>query len=271
MNSNSLFSSLLKGALGLVGIGIASLIPNPQKAIAAWGGHPTCPAEGNSNAMTAVCLATPEIMEIKFYELGFCTSSSLAGNNFSRATCEKAWESSAGEIVDLATFASKGLSTGTTYKVPNGTYSHGYAVVSNLMGLKGRVYFNDKTYYTTSNSTASDNVNNFTKANFDLAGLAGGNGCWDSPSTTTAGYGTTKAYLTNDSLVTATDNNSCDAATRMVGDVQLATPITITSEVQSYGLTWQITDIGLWVTYPGNGNAPSEFGMGPFLPKFGIE
>ena len=70
MNSNSLFSSLLKGALGVAGIGIASLIPNPQKAIAAWGGHPTCPAEGNSNAMTAICLATPEIMEIKFYELG---------------------------------------------------------------------------------------------------------------------------------------------------------------------------------------------------------
>ena len=127
------------------------------------------------------------------------------------------------------------------------------------------------TYYTTSNSTASDNVNNFTKANFDLAGLSGGNGCWDSSSVTTAGYGTTKAYLTNDSLVTATDNNSCDAATRMVGDVQLATPITITSEVQSYGLTWQITDIGLWVIYPGNGDAPSEFGMGPFLPKFNVE
>ena len=50
MNSNSLFNSFLKGALGLTGIAMASLIPNPQKAIGAWGNIPTCPAEGNANA-----------------------------------------------------------------------------------------------------------------------------------------------------------------------------------------------------------------------------
>ena len=130
MKSNSLFSSLLKGALGLTGIAMASLIPTPQKAIGAWGGIPTCPAAGNTDAMDDICLATPEIYELRFYELGFCTTSPLAGANFSRATCEKTWESSTGEVVDLATFASKGLSTGTTYKIPNGSYSHGYATVS---------------------------------------------------------------------------------------------------------------------------------------------
>ena len=132
----------------MTGIATAALIPTPQKAIAAWGGTPTCPSEGNSSAMAATCVATPEVMEIKFYEFGFCTTSPLAGANFSRTTCEKAWESSAGEIVDLALLTFQGLSTGTTYRIPNGSYGHGYAIISNLMGLKGKVYFNSKTYYT---------------------------------------------------------------------------------------------------------------------------
>ncbi len=269
MNSNSLFNSFLKGALGLTGIAMASLIPTPQKAIGAWGNIPTCPAEGNTNAMADICLATPEIYEIRFYELGFCTTSPLAGQDFSRATCEKAWESSAGEVVDLATFSFKGLSTGTTYRIPDGTYPHGYAIISNLQGIKGKVYFNSRTYYTNASGSASTDSNDHVKFTLDLSGLAQGDGCWDSPSTNTAGYGTTKAYLTDTNLVTATDQDECDAATRMIGSIQLASPVVITPSVKGYKLTWMIRDMGLWVNV--DSGAPDSFGSGPFLPVFTVE
>ncbi len=271
MKSHFLFNSLVKAALGLTGIAIASLISSSQKATAEWGGNPTCPGEGNTNAMaTATCLATPEIMEIRFYELGFCTSAPLAGANFSRATCETAWESSGGEIVDLATLTFKGLSTGTTYKVPNGTYPHGYAIISTQMGLKAKVYFNNKTYHTQdiAQNTFSEDASNYDKNNFRLQGLAGNNDCQTSPSTATAGYGTTKAYLTNDALVTATNEATCDASTKMVGSIQLETPIIMNSQTRGYTLTWMVQDIGFWVNRNGNTANPGNFGNGTFLPIF---
>ncbi len=44
MKSKPIFNFLLKSALGAIGITLGSLIYPPEKAIAAWGGTPTCPA-----------------------------------------------------------------------------------------------------------------------------------------------------------------------------------------------------------------------------------
>ena len=76
------FKSFLKLSKNLffvsVGLSVLSLIDsNPVKAGA-------CPAEGNSGAQTATCNTTPEVMEIKFYELGFCTSDPLSETNFDK-------------------------------------------------------------------------------------------------------------------------------------------------------------------------------------------
>ena len=152
------FKSFLKLSRNLfftsVGLSVLSLIDsNPVKA----SNYPTCPAEGSaaaSGAQTQTCTTTPTVMEIKFYELGFCTGDPLSGANFDNSTCEKAWESSTGETADLASFSYLGLTSGTPTKVPSKQYDYAYVVFSPTWKLKGKVYFNDTTYYT----DASGNV-----------------------------------------------------------------------------------------------------------------
>ena len=99
------FKSFLKLSRNLlfasVGLSVLSLIDsNPAKA-----SYPACPAEGSaaaSGAQSQTCTTTPTVMEIKFYELGFCTSDPLSGADFDNSTCQKAWESTSGETADLA-------------------------------------------------------------------------------------------------------------------------------------------------------------------------
>ena len=276
MISKPIFNFLLKSALGAIGVILGSLTYSPEKAIAAWGGVNDCPATGNTNAMSEDCLVTPETMEVNFYELGFCkTTDPLAGANFDRTNCEKVWESTSGETADLAAFSYKGLAGTGTYKISPGTYQYAYVIISNVVGLKGKVDFNGETYFTTADgngsSTASDaSMTNYATYDLDIGQLANGSGCWDSPATTTSGYGTTKAYLTNNNLITASNNSECISATRFIGSIQLENTVTVTSTTKTYGLTWDIRNLGLWVIH-GGGIHPGEFGMGPFLPVFSFE
>ena len=120
-------------------------------------------------------------------------------------------------------------------------------------------------------STASDaSMTNYATYDLDIGELANGSGCWDSPATTTSGYGTTKAYLTNNNLITASNNSECNSATRFVGSIQLENTVTVTSTTKTYGLTWDIRNLGLWIVH-GGGIHPGGFGMGPFLPVFSFE
>ena len=276
MNSKPFFNFLFTSAISATAISLGSLIYTPEKAIAAWGSIPTCPATGNTEAMSSDCLVTPEVMEIKFYELGFCkTSDPLAGANFDRTNCEKVWESDAGQTADLAAFSYKGLAGSGTYKISAGTYQYAYVIIDNVMGLKGKSDFNGETYFTAADgngsSTALDSdMSSYAKYDLDVAAFNGGSGCWDSPATTTSGYGTTKAYLANSNLVTASSTSECNSATRFIGSIQLESPITIKTTTTTYGLTWSIEDKGLWVT-KGSSIHPSSFGGGPFLPVFSIE
>ena len=109
-----------------IGLTILSLVKaDPVKA-------GTCPAEGSdgaAGAQSADCNVTPEVMEIKFYELGFCTGDPLSGAEFSNSTCEKSWESTSGETADLAGFSYLGLTSGLTYKVPSKQYDYAYVIL----------------------------------------------------------------------------------------------------------------------------------------------
>tara|TARA_A100001011_G_scaffold20542_1_gene20858 strand:+ start:532 stop:1362 length:831 start_codon:yes stop_codon:yes gene_type:complete len=276
MTSKTLFNFLLTSAVSATAISLGSLIYTPEKANAAWGGIPTCPSSPNPDPMSSDCYLTPEVMEVKFYELGFCkTSDPLAGANFDRTNCEKVWESNTGQTADLADFSYKGLAGSGTYKISAGTYQYAYVIIGNVMGLKGKSDFNGETYFTTADgngsSTAADaTMSSYAKYDLDMANMFGGSGCWDSPATTTSGYGTTKAYLANTSLITASNTSECNSATRFIGSIQLETPVTIKSTTKTYGLTWNIEDKGLYVI-KGSSIHPSSFGGGPFLPTFTFE
>lgn len=231
-----------------------------------------CPAEGSQaagGAQTSTCNTTPTVMEIKFYELGFCTGDPLSGTNFDNSTCEKSWESTSGEMTDLANFSYTGLNSGLTFKVPNKRYDYAYVVFSPTWGLKGEVYFNNKTYYTTSDGTVTETLSEYDKFQMKLLNIDSNfpNGTCSIFSDNTA-YGPVQARLTNSNLVSATDTSSCNAATRMVGSVDLNNPLYMTDEVSAYQLTWIIRDMGIEATDGGASDAPVEWKGGPFVPNF---
>ena len=84
-------------------------------------------------------------------------------------------------------------------------------------------------------------------------------------------YGPVKARLANNSLVSATDNTSCNASTRMIGSVDLTTPLVMDDDVKAYQLTWIIKDMGIEATDGGGCNSPVEWRPGPFVPNFTLE
>ena len=229
----------------------------------------TCPAEGSvaaAGAQAADCNTTPEVMEIKFYELGFCTGDPLSGADFSDSTCEKSWGSTPGETADLASFSYLGLTSGLTYKVPSKQYDYAYVIFDATWGLKGKVYFNGDTYFTDSTGNVTNVDANYSKFDMKVSILNGGAGCFDYSGNTD--YGPVKARLTNTSLVSATNTTTCNAATRMVGSIDLNTPLVVTDEVKAYQLTWIIRDMGLMSMDNGGSNDPGGWGGGPFVPSF---
>ena len=273
MYSNFLSKFFLKAFIGIAGLSLSTfLFPVNQSAKAALGSINDCPDEGSAaaaGAMSEDCYQTPEVMEITFYELGFCTTSDpLAGSDFSRTNCNKAWESTSGQTIDLADFSYKGLTSGLTYKVPNQTYEYAYVIVSNTWGLKGKAYFNGITYYTQADENGGTNVDLYDKADLYINNMTsdtGGSGCWDYSESTD--YGPVKAYITDTNLTTATDSASCNNTTRLIGSIDLNTPLVMTSDVKTYQLKWIIRKMGLFVDYD-SGTAPSGFGGGPFVPDF---
>tara|TARA_Y100001968_G_scaffold317431_1_gene346430 strand:+ start:162 stop:1025 length:864 start_codon:yes stop_codon:yes gene_type:complete len=279
MYSKNLFKSLLTAGISLAGLSLAALI-GPQQKVHAYAGNP-CATEGSTaadGAMSADCDGTPSVMKIKFYELGVCTSDPLTSSTFSRANCEKTWESknATGTTIDIpACIANACDVEGTVTKPSNGTYSHVYLIVNTQWDIKGKVYYNGKTYYTTSvdkaenanynYSTPTDNVNNYATYNHRLTQMGGvgwgSNGCHDW-SASIDGQ-TPKAVLTNDLLATATNQGECTASTKLIGSSDLPTAITITDDTANYELKWDVTHKGLWVDWD-SGNDPDGIGAGPF-------
>lgn len=252
-----------------IGISILNIITTDTAKASSF---PACPAEGSNGAAGAqnqTCTTTPEVMEIKFYELGFCTGDPLSGNDFDSSTCDKSWESASGETTDLASFSYTGLTSGLTFKVPNKQYNYAYVVFDPTWGLKGEVYFNGTTYYTTSGGAVTDSLAEYEKFQMKLTNIDSNfpNGTCSIYRENTV-YGPLEARLTNTSLVSATDSASCNASTRMVGSVDLNIPLVMTDDISAYQLTWIIRDMGIEATDGGGSNAPVEWKGGPFVPNF---
>jgi hypothetical protein len=91
--------------------------------------------------------------------------------------------------------------------------------------------------------------------------------CYDFEASTTGG--TVTAVLANSSLVTATDTTTCNNATRVVGSVDLTSPVQMDDTVKGYKLNWQITNMGIGLSNNnGTPSIPYDWRGGPFTPIF---
>ena len=158
---------------------------------------------------------------------------------------------------------------GTTYKVPNATYGYAYAIMNNEWTYKAQYKLSGgDTYYTNSTNglvttTASD-YGEWTDDISNMVGQESTGACFDFEASTTGG--TVSAVLTNSSLVTATDQTTCNNASRVVGSVALTSSVTMDDSVKGYKLNWQITNMGIGLS--NSGGTPYDWRGGPFTPIF---
>ena len=83
------------------------------------------------------CYHTPETMEMIIYEFGLCTE---AASPFSRSSnCSTLFSAADGKVVNLSVGSSLPLSDGVT--LDEGTYTHGYLLVSNFFKIKSVIEF----------------------------------------------------------------------------------------------------------------------------------
>jgi len=139
MKSKSALKNILKFSLG-IGLLIPFFRNEPAKAYLTPCADSGTVADLSGEANP--CFLTPETLKVTFYEVGFCTSDPLATGTFVNTSCEKSWENSSGFESDIGLKRFETMD-GKTFRVPNGTFTHSYAIMSNVWKLKGQ-YNNEK-------------------------------------------------------------------------------------------------------------------------------
>ena len=226
MKNNTILKNIFKVSLGISLISPAFKNEPVQAFVTACADTDTV---SNMSGEANPCFITPEMLKVTFYEIGFCTSDPLATGTFVSTTCSKSWDNTSGFETDIGkkSFASM---TGTTYKVPNATYGYAYAIMNNEWTYKAQYKLSGgDTYYTNSTNglvtTTESDYGEWTDDISNMVGQESTGACFDFEASTTGG--TVSAVLTNSSLVTATDQTTCNNASRVVGSVALLSLIHI--------------------------------------------
>ncbi len=253
---------------------------------------------GRSPSQQPDCYITPEKVSIKFYEMGFCETDPYDSDfNFIKSKCNKAWSNADGDRANLATFIAEGL-FGETVRLKNGTYSYGYMIIDNLWILKGSytTTLNGGTTYYTNNKDdgtgyiedATTDSSDYSDLNISTKYMTGDNDCGFKDFGSGDDGQTVRASLVNDDLTLvkgfggdSPGNYFCGSsqgggATRMIGIVGLASPLTMTDDVTSYKMEWKIKGMGLGIEVDhDNGGGcsikncqPGWWTPGPVVPIF---
>ena len=92
---------------------------------------------GNAaNNQNTYCFATPQVLQMKFYEFGLCDGTADPAN---RSNCTALFKDTNGKDVNLSTGRVSDLVDGVT--ITEGTYSHGYLIISNAIELNLTIEF----------------------------------------------------------------------------------------------------------------------------------
>ena len=265
MNTKTILKTIFKVSLGI------SLISPIFKSEPAKAFVTACSDTDTVTDMSGEanpCFLTPEMLKVTFYEIGFCTSDPLATGTFVSTTCSKSWDNTSGFETDIGMKSFSNM-VGTTYKVPNDTYGYAYAIMNNEWTYKAQYKLSGgDTYYTNSTNglvtTTESDYGEWTDDISFMEGQESTNACFDFEASTNGG--TVTAVLTNSSLVTATDQTTCNNAKRVVGSVDLSSTVTMDDSVKGYKLNWQITDMGIGLYNVGD--TPYDWRGGPFTPIF---
>jgi hypothetical protein len=240
-----------------------------------------CSSTGNviaaaSGGDLGYCRFTPLKYQVSIFEMGVCTANPLSGNNFDRTICSTTFSASDttnGFSYDMVNALDGTVElTGTSTKPDVGTYSFPYVIISNTVTVRGEFTNGGTTHYGLANGTVDQSG---PSADNDSALITFGpnTACDGEYIGATATNGTINAYLTNTTLTkrlssdyVGSGNDGCgsSATKRLVGVMNLDTPISITNNTINFKFTFNIRNYGTQFIETGGNNIPDLISQGPF-------
>ena len=288
-NKSNLLSKILFSSLFF---GISSFVIHDKVYATIESERPACPSSGTVENLEHPaadeqpdCFITPNKVEIKFYEMGFCETDPYdSEQNFDPQKCTTAWSNSSGDSADLAVFVAKGL-LGDTVRIKNGTYNYAYMIIDNEWTLNGTytTTLNGGTTYYTNNADqgtgfiedVTTDKSKYSDLVIETKYMSGTNNCGE----VNFGKGddgqSVRATLVNNSLVkviglgpTSCGSTQGGEPTKMIGVVGLSTPLVMTDSITSYRMEWKIKNLGLGIEVNHDTNQPGWWTIGPVVPIF---
>ena len=284
---------------------ITSFITNKVNALEVY----ECPESGSANATEdyiilldssssswGSCQGTPDKFELTIYEMGLCTSDPISGSAGSKiwdkSTCVTTMIDSSGVTVDLAPGSSSSKTAtlpSSETRPPSGTYTHGFVLLSNVIGLRGSYTFSDGTrYYSTPGIDEQDNTpyglpvegNADAQDHTDIVDQVGDDPypmeMSPVPFPASQGGGNVSALLLKDcdhisNQCTGTSPKAASAAEAKrifaVFETNSGVPVVITDNTTGLEIELSVKNAGYTIGVAA-GSGVTSFGSAPFRPKF---
>lgn len=252
--------------------------------------------ESEGTSSSAMCSAQPDTYKLTIYEMKLCTAAITAPTTSSAAVttnCQAVLTNTNPTAMTITKGGSSDV-TGTITRPPNGTYTHGYMLLSNVLSIADSRIF----------STSLDDADDDTPPTADgvwcaTTATAGEADCNTSEVTAAdpvdmklgqthfgtnytageqavSGYGTMNAWLVESDKalgggtgVKATDDA---AISYLVGQMQFTTPVIVSDDTTTFNMSVDVSNGILFLHQSQSGWAPQLVPYaGPFMMRITVE
>ena len=230
------------------------------------------------------CRFTPQLYKAAVFEMGLCTANPMSGASLDKSTCTTVFTATDQTNGSLHDFALGDVELiGTSTRPANGTYTYPYIILKNTFTIKAEYERGGTTYYVKKSGSACDAVSTTSPAEectdsltqFNQAGNCDGEYLGARFS-----GGSLNGYLMRASDLDKRDgaadddgSGGCSNVDRLVGVMELDTPVVISPSTISFKFTFNVTGYGAQMfTGAGrpNNNPNGGGGSGPFSGFFTI-
>ena len=247
-----------------------------------------CSTGTNLFSTTATaCRFTPQTYKASVYEMGLCTVNPMAGASLDKSTCTTvftATDQTNGSEHDFA--LGDAVLTGVSTRPANGTYQYPYIILNNVFTIKAEFTKDDNTtFYVHKDGNgacdAADTTAPAEECTSTLVQFGQTNVCDGEYLDAPVAIGTINGYLMQNSTLDKRDgasdtaSNVCSNVDRLVGVMNLNTPIVISPATMSFKFIFNVTDYGAQF-FTNNAGAPGNNpngggGSGPFSGYFEVQ
>ena len=249
-------------------------------------GVPCSTVNGQMVGATGACTATPTTYRVSIFEMGWCTThpftAAKTGTTFNRDSCVTTYVDAAPATIDIAALigGTPQPLAGTSTPPAEGTYPHAFIIMDDTFITSGSFTDGAGTVHVSlTDGNSGVGIGNIQERTQNLVnfgnGGGGGTDCDSGFLAVVVTGGTIDAFITNDSLVRSEQTNGatasvCDNSGRLIGIMNLAAPIVVTSGTIQVAFKFSLTNQGSQFFDTDGDNDPDTYGSGPFSGTFTV-